>query len=321
MKAAAPEIELRVERFLGGIRIDSFLARHCRNYSQWRISRMVEHGAASINGRVASLSDRVQSLQVIVFRLLEPPDKLYRPESAVLSVVYEDPWMIVVDKAAGMIAHPVGGFQSGTLCHVLQGHFDLQTGAKGMLRPGLVHRLDRMTSGLMVVAKQHESHRFLAADFEHGRMRKCYVAMAEGQIAESQITVDRPIGFHPNGRSVLMSCGEDALKVRSARTDFHVLRRYCERTLVACELHTGRNHQIRVHLAAIGHPVVGDEFYRPFGAINPDRPTKSTLQRHALHASLLQLKHPIFGSRLTFRSAPPDDFWRCVWDADRHSDR
>ncbi len=273
---------------------------------------MVVAGLAQVNQLPAQPLQRVFRGQTVRIRLVEPPDKLLKPVSVPVQIVYEDPWLMVVDKPAGMVAHPVGEFQSGALTNVLQEHLDRQTSARGLLRAGIVHRLDRMTSGLMVVTKEHHVHRMISEDFQAGRMNKSYVALVEGRVSLDEQIIDLPIGQHPDGRSVLMSVGTDARRPRNARTSVTVLERRTGVTLVECRLHTGRNHQIRVHMAATGHPVLGDEFYGPHGEIR-SQPREAgmfaTTRRHALHAAGLAFSHPIFETRMTFRSAPPEDFF------------
>lgn len=306
-----PQLQLIVEPCLSGIRIDSFLARHLRNYTTWRLHRMVCEGCVQIDGHLACAAQRVHCGQHVEVRLLEPPDKLLPAESQRVDVVYEDPWLMVIDKPAGIVAHPVGGFQAGTLSNLLQHHFDLQTKVRGLLRPGIVHRLDRMTSGLLVVAKDHATHRQLSLDFQAGRPSKSYTALVEGDPEFYEKRIELPIGRHPGGKSVLMSAAVDALRPRPARTDVRVVRRAGKVAVMECDLHTGRNHQIRVHLAAVGHPILGDEFYRAFGEISPqwDVAEDQRLdQRHALHASKLVFRHPVLGTEMRFQSSPPADF-------------
>ncbi|MBL8814225.1 MAG: RluA family pseudouridine synthase, partial [Planctomycetaceae bacterium] len=170
-----PIVEFIVEPYLSGSRIDSFLTKHLRNYTSWRLHRLVCCGYAKIDEQPAEGADRVFRGQRVSIRLVEPPDKLLDPEPADLTIVYEDPWLIVVDKPAGLVAHPVGDFQDGTLSNVLQSHLDSQAAVKGLLRPGVVHRLDRMTSGLIVTAKEHLTHRLLSIDFQQGKLSKSYV--------------------------------------------------------------------------------------------------------------------------------------------------
>jgi 23S rRNA pseudouridine1911/1915/1917 synthase len=330
--------ELIVERYLSGVRIDSFLARHFRNYTPWRLQRIVAAGQVKIDGNTADIEERVYEGDRVGVRLIEPPDKIHRPQELPLDIVYEDAWLIVVDKPPGQITHPAGDLQIGTLCNALQYHFDRQTACPGILRPGIVHRLDRMTSGLIVVAKEHLAHRQLSIQFQRERICKRYLAIVEGAVSPDQGTIDVPIGTSPEAGSVLMSCRPDAGDPRPSRTDFEVVDRGHNHTLVRAYPRTGRNHQIRLHFATIGHPVVGDEFYGPGGAIKlskveykalcarrangrsnganrelldeneADEPTG----RHALHAHRLAFEHPIFGGRISFESPLPADLCR-IW--------
>ena len=305
-------IECIVEAYLSGVRIDSFLSKHLRNYTSWRINRMVTAGLAKIDDQPAAPEDRVFRGQRVSLRLVEPPDKLLDPEPILVPVVYEDPWLIVVDKPAGLVAHPVGDFQDGTLSNILQSHLDRQTAIRGLLRPGVVHRLDRMTSGLIVTAKEHLAHRLLSIDFQHGKLSKSYVALIEGCPDFETRTLEFSIGQRPGGNSVLMSARADAKNARPAKTRVTVIERFEQYSMVECVLFTGRNHQIRVHLSHIGHPILGDEYYGPYGTIkqaprfNGDDPTE---ERHALHAASLGFLHPILREWIQFRTSPPADFW------------
>jgi 23S rRNA pseudouridine1911/1915/1917 synthase len=305
-------IECIVEAYLSGVRIDSFLSKHLRNYTSWRINRMVTAGLAKIDDQPAAPEDRVFRGQRVSLRLVEPPDKLLDPEPILVPVVYEDPWLIVVDKPAGLVAHPVGDFQDGTLSNVLQSHLDRQTAIRGLLRPGVVHRLDRMTSGLIVTAKEHLAHRLLSIDFQHGKLSKSYVALIEGCPDFETRTLEFSIGQRPGGNSVLMSARADAKNPRSAKTRVTVVERFERYAMVECVLFTGRNHQIRVHLSHIGHPILGDQYYGPHGTIKQaprfdgDDPTE---ERHALHAASLGFFHPILREWMQFRTSPPADFW------------
>ncbi|MDG1895888.1 MAG: RluA family pseudouridine synthase [Fuerstiella sp.] len=306
------QFEFIVEPYLSGVRVDSFLSKHLRNYTRWRLSRMVRTGAVSVNNVTASTDQRVFRSQIVCLRLIEPPDKLLTPSSILLNIVYEDPWLLVVDKPAGLIAHPVGEYQGDTLINALQHHLDLQSPARGLLRPGIIHRLDRMTSGLLVVPKEHMSHRQLAMDFENGRTSKSYVALVEGDPDFDDQRINLPIGQQPGNNSVLMSAKSTAGKPRSARTDVVVRDRCGTHAVIDCELHTGRNHQIRVHLAEVGHPVLGDEFYGPHGMIRKAPRLEGegpTTKRHALHAAKLGIEHPVLKTWIEFHSKPPSDFW------------
>lgn len=322
--------ELFVERYLNGVRVDSFLVHHFRNYTPFRMQRIVRAGQVKIGDATAGIDERVSEGDAVSVRLVEPPDRLHRPEPLPIAVVFEDPWIIVVDKSAGQIVHPAGRMQSGTLCNALQSHFDRQTAWPGLLRPGIVHRLDRMTSGLIVVSKEHLSHRQLSIQFQKGRVAKTYLALVEGIVVPDKGTIDRPIGTSPEAGSVLMSCQPAAGDPRPSVTDFEVVERYQIHSLVRARPRTGRNHQIRLHLAAIGHAVVGDEFYGPLGQIKLTKAEYEALQhrrmsngrpggidedgfetsangRHALHAHGLEFEHPILGGRVAFHSPLPAD--------------
>ena len=298
-------LQLIVEKPLSGIRIDSFLARHLRNYTPYRLQRMIRAGLASIDGGAMDLETRVFAGQQIAFRLAEPPDKLLEPECRDLEILFEDPWIIVLNKPAGMVAHPVGAFQTGTLANAVQWHLDRQTKLKGLLRPGIVHRLDRMTSGVMVLAKEHVSHTKLSIQFQRGQVRKTYTALVEGEMIADQGEINLPIGHAASRETVLMSASPDARKPKPASTRYEVLERFSTRTLLRAWPKTGRNHQIRVHFAALGHPVVGDEFYEAGGIIKP--PTIDRDGRHALHASRLMFRHPITRTVLGFEAPLPED--------------
>lgn len=276
---------------------------------------MVSAGMASVDDFPADADQRVFRNQRVAIHLVEPPDKLLDPIDVALSIVYEDPWLIVVDKPVGMVAHPVGDFQDGTLSNALQHYLDQQTVLKGLLRPGVVHRLDRMTSGLIVTAKDHLAHRLLSIEFQQGKLSKSYVALVDGSPDFEQRLIELPIGQRPGGNSVLMSARPDAKNARPAKTKVTVVERLQRHSLVECVLFTGRNHQIRVHLADLGYPIAGDEYYGPRGTIRKsprfdgDEPTEN---RHALHATSLGFFHPILRAWMQFRTDPPPDFWAVV---------
>ncbi|MEW4529973.1 RluA family pseudouridine synthase [Maioricimonas sp. JC845] len=310
--------ELIVEEYLHGLRIDTFLVRHFRNYTTWRMQRMVRAGAATVDEAPADQTQRVFVGQRVRIRLLEPPDKLLDPEPEPLPILYEDSWMIVVNKPAGLIAHPTGEFQSGTLANVLQAYVDARTPLKGLVRPGVVHRLDRQTSGAIVLATDHLAHRNLSMAFETSRISKSYLALVEGVVDQSSGTINRPIGRARTGRHVLMSARPDAVDAKPAKTHYTVLERFAAHTLVRATPVTGRNHQIRVHLASIGHPLVGDEFYAANGRIKPlhdgngdalrEVETGLPIRRHALHAERLCLAHPITQVWMELQARIPADF-------------
>ncbi len=313
--------EFTVEHALTGIRIDSFLAKHLRNYNTWRLQRFVAAGGVTINNSRAEQTDRVFSGQRVTVKLIEPPDKLLEPDAIAVPVVYQDPWLMVINKPAGLICHPVGMNQDQTLANALQYQLDQQTSCKGLLRPGIVHRLDKQTSGAMVVALTHAAHAELSSSFEASRVSKSYLALVEGRVAEENGTMNWPIGRAPTGRHVLMSCLADARSPRPSRTQYSVLKRFVNYTLVLATPRTGRNHQIRVHFARLGHPLVGDEFYMANGKFHPfyetfeeNRQVETGLpiKRHALHAYRLNFAHPITNLWMSFCASLPDDFGKTL---------
>ena len=226
-------------------------------------------------------------------------------ENIPLKIVYEDDDLLVVDKAAGMVVHPAPGNWTGTLVNALKGRGGELAEGSDPERAGLVHRLDKDTSGLLVVARTEIAHRRLSAAIAERRVTRRYAAMAWGHFAADTLSVDQPIARDPRDRKrmAIVSTG------KNARTDFRRLARFSSADLLRAHLHTGRTHQIRVHLSSIGHPVVGDDVYgggggRRLAALPP--------RRHFLHAAWLQFHHPISGERMDFRSALPEDLHRSI---------
>lgn len=314
-----PIFEFEVEYELNGVRIDSFLIKHLRNYTSWRMARIVRAGGVRINWNRAEPEDRVFTGQLVEVRLLEPPDKILDPVEMPMSILYEDPWIMVINKPAGLIVHPVGETQIETLANGLQHVLDQRAPARGLLRPGIVHRLDRQTSGAIVISPNHHAHAILSAAFEASRVSKTYLALVEGNVREDRGAITLPIGRARTGRHVLMSCRADALDRKPARTHYKVVERYADYTLVQAQPRTGRNHQIRVHFAALGHPLVGDEFYETNGRFKPFHPpgenaedreieTGLPIRRHALHALQLCFSHPISQHWMEFAAPVPGDF-------------
>jgi len=308
-----PEFTLGVSTIDHRERIETFLIRQFRNYTIFRMQRMVSGGAVKIRNRPTLVGERVRTGDEVKILLIEPPDKLYQPEEIPLSIHYEDPWLIVLEKPAGMVCHPVSSYQTGTVCNALQSHFDVQSQCSGILRPGIVHRLDRQTSGLLVVSKTHLAHRGLVEQFEKSEVRKEYLVVVEGVLQQNCGEILRPIGISFNCRT-LASVDQSARKSKSARTDFYVENRFPKHTLLKAIPKTGRMHQIRVHLSSIGHPVVGDFCYGE-NVSNPvhrdDRSLNTTnigaQNRHLLHAHVLKFRHPVFNRDLAFRLPIPDD--------------
>jgi 23S rRNA pseudouridine1911/1915/1917 synthase len=308
-------------------RLDRVLAARTA-LSRTRLKALIESGAVAIGPRtIRDPSHRVNAGDVIALDL--PPAEEAKPtgERIPLQVVYEDDEIIVIDKPAGLVVHPAAGHASGTLVNALIAHCgDSLSGIGGVKRPGIVHRLDKDTTGLMVVAKTDRAHQALAAQFaDHGRsgpLERGYLAFVWGAPPRPKGTIEAPIDRHPTSR--------DRMAVRQAGrpavTHWQVLERFpgLDRgkvakpvaSLVACRLETGRTHQIRVHLAHIGHPLLGDATYgqgfktKAAQLAPPARAALAALGRQALHAYLLTVRHPVSGERLKFRSELPDELAR-----------
>lgn len=274
------------------------------------MQRLVRAKQVRIEGALAESDDRVYSGQTVEVRLIEPPDHLLPPEPLPLDILYEDPWVIAVNKPPDLVAHPCGNYSGGSLANALQAHFDTQTELRGLIRPGIVHRLDRLTSGVMVCTKHHLSHRRLSIDFQESRVCKEYLTLVNGVVKQDEGEVRFAIGGTPGGATIKMSIAPDAVDARSARTRFRVLERFSRHTLVLAQPFTGRLHQIRLHMMGLGHPVAADEFYSHsqtltlrdlFGddpaayppAVARQSPETVLLSRQALHAHRLVFMHPI----------------------------
>ncbi|MBQ3132317.1 MAG: RluA family pseudouridine synthase, partial [Clostridia bacterium] len=229
------------------------------------------------------------------------------PENIPIDIVYEDADIAVIDKPKGMVVHPAPGNPNGTLVNALMYHLSGLSGIGGELRPGIVHRIDKLTSGLIVVAKNDMAHTSLAAQLKEHSARRTYIAIVDGNIKEDSGTVDAPIGRHPVDRK-RMAVVKDG---REAVTHWRVLERYGAYTLIEARLETGRTHQIRVHMAHIKHPVAGDVVY---GSAKP----RLGLDGQALHAARLELTHPATGERMTFKAKVPEYFASALKKAGRN---
>jgi len=283
-----------------GQRLDVFLAAHVEGWSRARLHRLIEAADVLVNGSVAKPSHKLRPNDHIEIELTPTPSTSFAPEDIPVEVVYEDDDLIVVNKPAGMVVHPAAGVDSGTLANALAFHFQQLSTTGGAARPGIVHRLDKGTSGLLVVAKTESAHEQLADQFRDREVFKSYVALVHGQVEKEGGEVDQPIARDPRNRTRMAV-------VRGGRPSHSIyrVRRRLERfTLLDVELKTGRTHQIRVHLAWLKHPVVGDEVYgagRDKTVINPVIRSRITkLGRQFLHAEQLGFRHPRTAEQLRF---------------------
>lgn len=284
-----------VEPAEAGERLDRFLVARFPDLSRSRIQSLVAGGAVTVNGAMMRTSYKPAPGDLIALNLPDPAPSALIPEAIPLAIVYEDSDLLVIDKPAGIVVHPAPGHPSGTLVNAILAHVSDLAGVGGELRPGIVHRLDKETSGLIVVAKHDRAHAHLAAQLKDRRMDKRYIALVDGAPATESGTIEAPVGRDPKKPQQMAAIASG----RPAITHFRVMRRYGKHTLLECKPVTGRTHQIRVHLAALGCPVSGD---RTYGRNQPSVP----LERHFLHAARLTLTLPS-GLERTFESPLPEE--------------
>lgn len=283
-------------------RLDVFLARQNEGaLSRSQVQRLILEGGVLVNGTPRRANHRLSAGDTVVLTIAPPEDWEVLAEDIPLSIVYQDADLVVIDKPAGMVVHPAAGNQSGTLVNALLYHVRDLSGVGGVLRPGIVHRIDKHTSGLLVVAKNDFAHRSLSEQIKAHTAGRAYLAIVEGNLREDTGTVDRPIGRHPADRK-RMAIVENG---RPAVTHWQVLERMGQFTLLALRLETGRTHQIRVHMASLQHPVAGDFVYGP-------EKKKLGLTGQALHAYRLALTHPRSGERMQFYAPPPAEFFAAL---------
>jgi 23S rRNA pseudouridine1911/1915/1917 synthase len=273
--------------------------------SRSHLQKLIEDGLVKVDGRIAKSNLRLKIGSAVDVELPEPIDPMPRAENLELPIVYQDSQLIVVDKPAGMVVHPAAGHDSGTLVNALLHHVDDLSGIGGEKRPGIVHRLDRGTSGLMVVAKSDAAHQELARQFHDREVEKEYLALVWGVVVAGR-RIEEPIGRDPRNR---LRMSNRARRSREAVT--RIVRVYHVNpalSLAQIAIHTGRTHQIRVHLSAIGHPIVGDALYGGVHRrVQADIKAVLKLQRPFLHAAKLAFRHPTDGRRMAFESELPAD--------------
>jgi 23S rRNA pseudouridine1911/1915/1917 synthase len=308
-----------------GQRVDALLAAHLNEYSRVFLRKVVQDGGTQVDGEVVKPSFRVRPGQQIAAQLPPPPSDGPQPEEIPLSILYEDEHLIAVDKPPNMVVHPAKGHWSGTLTSALAFHFQQLSNVGGATRPGIVHRLDRDTSGVIVIAKTNSVHLALAAQFESRDVLKEYWAITLGKVGMDRDIVRAPIGPHPYQRDK-MAIRDGHPDSREAETMFEVLERFEGYTVIRCLPKTGRTHQIRVHMAHVGTPVLCDKLYAGHSQITrgqlarrlarrlPPQPGDDdvVLNRQALHARRLRLQHPVTGETLQLESPLPHDLLRVV---------
>jgi len=278
-------------------RLDKFISESFADITRSQAANLIEDGHVWVNGKACSkkyLPCEGDEIKVVI-----PSEKQIHPQDIPLSIVYEDDDVLVVDKPQGMVVHPAAGNDENTLVNALlfycKGHL---SDINGEMRPGILHRIDKDTSGLLLVAKNNDAHEKLAVQIKEHTLGRCYLALVHGNIKEDEFTIDRPMGRSTKDRKKMAITDVHA---KEAITHFRVIERFSRYTLLRCQLETGRTHQIRVHVASIGHPVVGDKTY---GVKNEEFSLKGQL----LHACLLGFVHPKDGQYMEFTSTLPPYF-------------
>ena len=292
------EFRFQITEELEEERIDKCMARLIDSLSRSYIQRLIKEEAVSVNGSPVKSSYRVQAGDEVFFALPEAISPDILPQPIPLDILYEDGDVLVVNKPKGMVVHPAAGHYRDTLVNALLYHCkDALSGINGCLRPGIVHRIDKDTTGALMVAKNDLAHKSLAAQLACHSITRKYFCICHGTFTEESGTIDKPIGRHPKERKqmAVIPGGKTAI------THYRILKTFSGYTYAECELETGRTHQIRVHMASIGHPILGDEVYS-------NRKTAFKLEGQTLHAGVLGFMHPADGRYLEFEAPLPDYF-------------
>ncbi len=289
-------------------RIDKFLSSYDSILSRSFIQRLIDNGSVTVNGKFAKSSYKLKEGDEIKIEIPELEPSTVKPEPIPLDILYEDESVIVINKPAGMVVHPAAGNYSGTLVNALLYHCkDTLSGIGGIERPGIVHRLDKDTSGLLMAAKDDFTHNHLSKQLKDRTIVRKYLTLVKGNIKEDSKKIEIPIGRHVSDRKKM------SIKTKRGRiaiTEFTVMERFGDYTLLEIRLKTGRTHQIRVHLSAIGHPVAGDRVYGVGQGLSLAKATLKgcpTISRQMLHAAILGFIHPKTGKYLEFNAQLPDD--------------
>lgn len=278
-----------------GTRLDKFLALVLQDVSRSSIQNIIDEGKVLVNNKEKKSNYKLKEKDFVLVSIPEPKELNLEPENIPIEIMYEDSDIIVVNKPQGMVVHPAPGVYNGTLVNALLYHCDDLSGINGILRPGIVHRIDKDTSGILVVAKNDYSHNKLAEQLKEHSMKREYYAVVEGVLKQDEGTINEPLGRHPVER-IKIAVIKDG---REAITHYKVIERYKNNTLVKCILETGRTHQIRVHMSHIGHPLVGDPVYG-------FKKQRFNLQGQLLHAKILGFIHPTKNTYIQFESELPD---------------
>ena len=283
---------------VGDVRLDAYIAKMKSDISRTMIQKLIEEGNILVNGKSKKISYKVQIGDEIELNIPEAKEIELKAENIPVEVVYEDNDIIVVNKPKGMVVHPANGNPDGTLVNAIMAMCkDSLSGIGGEIRPGIVHRLDKDTSGLLIVAKNDKAHINMSEQIKNREVKKIYIALVRGVVSENEATINMPIGRSTKDRKK-MAVRKDG---KEAVTHFKVLKRYNKYTLLEVKIDTGRTHQIRVHMAEIGHPVVGDMVYS-------NGKNEFGVEGQMLHAKSLDFKHPITGKPMHLEAELPEYF-------------
>ena len=292
-----------------GARLDKWLAsQETLDITRSMLQQQIENGNLTVNQKQVSKNYRLKGGEMVQWAVPEPEPLELIPENIPLDIVYEDDDLLVVNKPKGMVVHPAAGHYSGTLVNALMYHCgrDL-SGINGVLRPGIVHRIDKDTTGSVIACKNDKAHRCIAEQLKEHSINRRYRAICFGELNQEEGTIDQPIGRHPNDRKKMAVNHQNG---KRAVTHYRVLQRFQGYTYIECVLETGRTHQIRVHMASIGHPLLGDTLYqKTFPADSLSE--QPVFHRTALHAWKIQFRHPFNNAWISLEAPLPDDFCNC----------
>lgn len=297
----AQEHYLKVPPQAAGKRLDQFLVSQPLLLSRSQVQSLIERGLVQVNSSLKRPSYKVRSGDLIKIQLPQPQKAVLVPEEIPLEIIYEDQDLIVINKPQGMVVHPAAGHQKGTLVNALLNHSSKLSKVGGHLRPGIVHRLDKDTSGVLLVSKTDFAHQELARQLKAREIKRRYLALVHGEVREERGMIDAPLGRDPKERKKIAVLPQGTVGAREARTHYRVRERYRGYTLLDVSLETGRTHQIRVHLSYAGYPVAGDQVYGY-------RRNPLNLPGQALHAYQITFQHPSTGEVLTFEAPLPQVF-------------
>lgn len=285
------------------VRIDRYLAEKCPEFSRSYLQKLLKEQAVFVNGKPVKANYKIQPETEICLEIpdMEPLD--IKPEAIPLDILYEDDYLLVVNKPKGMVVHPAAGHTEGTLVNAVMAYCgDRLSGINGVLRPGIVHRIDKDTTGALLICKEDSVHRDLAEQLKEHSIKRRYRAIVAGNLKDDEGTVEGPIGRHPTDRKKMAINSKNG---KPAVTHYKVLERFGQYTYIECRLETGRTHQIRVHMTSIGHPLLGDTVYG--SSKNPFH-----LQGQTLHAMVLGFVHPVTGEYMEFTAHLPDYFLKLL---------